>query len=160
VSQNGSRSLTTIGLGFDVLFAGLGTIYVEGHCNAKPEDCNRGLGYGLLAPVALSLAWGIYRVITIRPEIATGGSVSSSVHRGDVTRQPCPTGTVITLSSEGGSFAGHIDQDGRMASGQLPELVAYLGLPGVITVADPEIKADLSGAMAFLEAQALPAPPP
>jgi hypothetical protein len=159
--QNGSRSLTWVGVAFDVLISGLGTVYIEGYCHTEGHDCNRVLDYGLLSPFALSLAWGAYRLATIRPQIVTGGTVRPTIEQGDEhdeSRAACPVGTMFTLVAGGASFAAHIDQDGRMASGQLAELAAFLSQPTPIDVAlgDLETRVDVDHAAEFLAAQAAP----
>lgn len=87
--------------------------------------------YPWFSPVAASFLWGIFRSLTIHPEILETGSTARSTSLGGEYVYPCPPGTVVELEVEhGGRVPLRIDQLGRLAESERVVLIDLLRLEG------------------------------
>jgi hypothetical protein len=105
---------------------------------AGRTDCGSALlFYSWLLPLALDLGWGIYRSVTIHPQVYQAMHVEWSDDQGDevlVTRAACAPGTVVVLRAPdaGARVSLHIGAEGRLAPAELPALVAFVAAHGEI----------------------------
>src|SRR5690606_7079568 len=73
---------------------------------------------------------GIYRSLTIHPEIIEGGATMRSTGRGDELVYPCPPGTVVELERSGARLALRIDEVGRLEESARTRLIDLLRIEG------------------------------
>lgn len=107
-----------------------------------------------IVPVSLDVGWGIFRSITIHPEIIRGANVlvDEGEHTGSTTTAsaPCPVGTEIALAGDGETLVAHTEADGWLEPAELPALLAFLTAHGRVKLvrADPgaDVKLDASAA--------------
>jgi hypothetical protein len=111
-----------------------------------------------IVPVGLDVGWGIFRSITIHPEIVRGGNVSvdDDEHAGSTTTAsaPCPVGTEIALSGDGETLVAHVGPDGWLEQAEVAALIAFLTAHAHVELASVEpgagIKFDASAAAAIV----------
>jgi len=108
-----------------------------------------------VVPVGLDVGWGIFRSVTIHPEIVRGATVSidDGELAGSTTTAsaPCPAGTEIALLGEDQTLVAHVGTDGRLEPAELPALVAFLSAHPHVELARPAPGADMK-----LDASAAP----
>ena len=98
-----------------------------------------------LIPLGIDLAYGLYRSLTIKPEIRhytfvySGGSGSETVR----SKEPCPLGTEIVLNADGQDLTVHFDERGYMEAKELVLLGAFLEIHSGNIQADGETQLDL-----------------
>jgi hypothetical protein len=111
-----------------------------------------------IVPVGLDVGWGIFRSITIHPEIIRSAKVSvdDGEHAGSTTTAstPCPVGTEIALAGDGEILVAHVGPDGWLEPAEIPALVAFLTAHAHVDLAKaelgPDVKLDASAAAEFL----------
>lgn len=83
-----------------------------------------------IVPAGLDVGWGVFRSITIHPEIVRGATVSvdDGEHAGSTPAgsAPCPPGTELVLSGDGETLVTHAGADGRLDQAEVPALIAFL----------------------------------
>jgi hypothetical protein len=83
-----------------------------------------------IVPAGLDVGWGIFRSITIHPEIIrrTTVSVDGGEHAGSTTTAsaPCPVGTEIALLGDGETLVAHVGFGGWLERAEAPALIAFL----------------------------------
>jgi hypothetical protein len=107
-----------------------------------------------IVPVALDVGWGIFRSITIHPEIIRGArvSVDDDEHPGATTSAsvPCPVGTEIVLLGDGETLMAHTGASGWLEPAEVPALIAFLTAHAHVTLSGaglgPDVKFDASAA--------------
>jgi hypothetical protein len=100
-----------------------------------------------LVPAGLDVGWGIFRSITIHPEIIRGANVlvDEGEQPGTTTSAsgPCPVGTAIVLEGDGETLTAHLSPEGWLEIAELPALVAFLTAHAHPTLTSPPPGADV-----------------
>ena len=100
-----------------------------------------------IVPVGLDVGWGIFRSITIHPEIIRGANVSvdDGEHAGSTTTAsaPCPVGTAIALAGDGETLVAHVGADGWLERAEVPTLLAFLTAHAHVELASAELGAGI-----------------
>lgn len=100
-----------------------------------------------VVPVGLDIGWGIFRSITIHPEIIRGAKVSvdDGEHTGSTTTAsaPCPVATEIALAGGGELLVAHVGAAGWLEPAEVPALVAFLSAHAQVELSKAELGADV-----------------
>jgi hypothetical protein len=96
-------------------------------------------------PLGIDLAYGLYRSLTIKPEIRHYTFVYSGWGGSETVRaeEPCPPGTEIVLSADGQTLTVHLDDHGYLAPGELVLLGEFLQIHTGNVQVDGEMRLDL-----------------
>jgi hypothetical protein len=100
-----------------------------------------------IVPVGLDVGWGIFRSITIHPDIIRGAKVSvdDGEHTGSATTAstPCPVGTEIALAGDGETLVAHAGANGWLEPAEVPALIAFLTAHERVKLARTDLGADV-----------------
>lgn len=88
--------------------------------------------YPWFAPVAASFLWGIYRSLTIHPEILERGHTTRRTGPGDAYVYPCPPGTLVELAVREERVPFRIADVGRLEESGRTVLIDLLRIEGDI----------------------------
>lgn len=135
--STGYRAAAVIGTALD-LAALTGVVAArESACGRRPECGSALLFYIWFLPLVADIPWGVYRSLTIHPEIYRFMFLDRSEEPGDdvlVTRVPCAPGTVIALRSPAANarITVRIGPGGRLDPGDRQTLFAFVTAHGDI----------------------------
>jgi hypothetical protein len=100
-----------------------------------------------IVPAGLDVGWGIFRSITIHPEIIRGAKVSvdDGEHAGSATTAsvPCPVGTEIVLSGDGETLVTHAGPSGWLEPAEVPALIVFLTAHERVQLARTDLGAEV-----------------
>jgi hypothetical protein len=105
-------------------------------------------------PLGLDLSWGLYRSITIKPEIRHLTLVKSGSEsiRTLTVETSCPPGTEIELVADGETLRTHVAMGGWLAESEMTALVAFLERHSTSISVGSGVRLDLGLAAALIAA--------